>query len=216
MLALPIHILTKYCELQAFFLGHTRFATSSGPSVRDTHPHRFSKSTRVSVCTCVCLCCTKVLMCIYVRVCVFWRENVHVCLHWHVCILVLMQVLWILRFTGKYLEMCTHRLVQEFRKLWWGEGYGQGGRGGLSCLSFRVSVQTFEWLFVCVFWRRCNLCWCSHLNSLWCPHYFLHSHIDPCGYPGFSSELYVTHNGDLDYMEELDSKVLRTHKELGI
>ena len=29
-------------------------------------------------------------------------------------------------------------------------------------------------------------------------------------------EVYVTHNGDLDYMEELDSKVLRTHKELGL
>jgi hypothetical protein len=26
----------------------------------------------------------------------------------------------------------------------------------------------------------------------------------------------VTHNGDLDYMEELDSKVLRTHHEIGI
>ena len=29
-------------------------------------------------------------------------------------------------------------------------------------------------------------------------------------------EVYVTHNGDLDYMEELDSGVLRTHKELGL
>lgn len=26
----------------------------------------------------------------------------------------------------------------------------------------------------------------------------------------------MTHNGDLDYIEELDTKVLRTHKEVGI
>jgi hypothetical protein len=29
-------------------------------------------------------------------------------------------------------------------------------------------------------------------------------------------ELYVTHNGDLDYLEELDTHVLRTHKEVGL
>jgi hypothetical protein len=29
-------------------------------------------------------------------------------------------------------------------------------------------------------------------------------------------ELYVTHNGDLDYLEELDTQVLRTHKEVGL
>ena len=68
--------------------------------VRDTHPHRFSKSTRVSVCTCVCLSacvlghmyvCTKVLMWIHLRWCVFLYECVCVCMcvHWRVCILVL-------------------------------------------------------------------------------------------------------------------------------
>lgn len=29
-------------------------------------------------------------------------------------------------------------------------------------------------------------------------------------------EIYITHNGDLDYLEELDTKVLRTHKEVGL
>mmetsp|Transcript_84638 Transcript_84638/g.137201 ORF Transcript_84638/g.137201 Transcript_84638/m.137201 type:complete len:1524 (+) Transcript_84638:3-4574(+) len=80
-------------NLPAFFLGHTRFATSSGPSVADTHPHRFSTSTHVNI--------------------------------------------WRCAPTGWY-----------------------------------KSSENFE--------------------------------------------LYVTHNGDLDYMEELDSKVLRTHKELGM
>jgi predicted glutamine amidotransferase len=77
----------------SFFLGHTRFATSSGPSVADTHPHRFSKKSRV----------------------VFWS--------------------------------CTpsgwHKRMEDF-------------------------------------------------------------------------EIYVTHNGDLDYLEELDTQVLRTHKEIGL
>jgi len=77
----------------AFYLGHTRFATSSGPSVRDTHPHRFSVKAPVTI----------------------WRCGVN----------------------GWY-----------------------------------KSVENFE--------------------------------------------LYVTHNGDLDFMEELDTKVLRTHKEVGI
>jgi hypothetical protein len=77
----------------AFFLGHTRFATSSGPSVRDTHPHRFSNASQVNI----------------------WR-----------------------------------------------------------CATSG--------------WYKCSE----------------------------SFELYVTHNGDLDYMEELDSKVLRTHHEIGI
>jgi len=76
-----------------FFLGHTRFATSSGPSVTDTHPHRFSKRSRV----------------------VFWS--------------------------------CT-----------------PAG------------------------WQKRNE----------------------------NFELYVTHNGDLDYLEELDTHVLRTHKEVGL
>jgi len=86
----------KYVERlgsPAFFLGHTRFATSSGPSVTDTHPHRFSKRSRV----------------------VFWS--------------------------------CT-----------------PSG------------------------WQKRNE----------------------------NFELYVTHNGDLDYLEELDTHVLRTHKELGL
>ena len=82
-----------HSSIAAFFLGHTRFATSSGPSVRDTHPHRFS--------------------------------------------------------------------VKEQVKIW------RCGADG----------------------------WFSTLENF---------------------ELYVTHNGDLDYMEELDSKVLRTHKEVGI
>lgn len=29
-------------------------------------------------------------------------------------------------------------------------------------------------------------------------------------------EIYVTHNGDLDYLQELDTQVLRTHKEIGL
>mmetsp|Transcript_26761 Transcript_26761/g.64689 ORF Transcript_26761/g.64689 Transcript_26761/m.64689 type:complete len:579 (+) Transcript_26761:133-1869(+) len=33
----------------SFFLGHTRFATSSAPTIRESHPHRFSNPQRVTI-----------------------------------------------------------------------------------------------------------------------------------------------------------------------
>jgi len=88
MLALQIQMLSQNRDLQAFFLGHTRFATSSGPSVADTHPHRFSKLSCVSVYVCVlCMCvcidpckCVPMYLCVYLRVCVcFLRVRVFPC-----------------------------------------------------------------------------------------------------------------------------------------